>query len=431
MEYIYQYLWRHRLFGRSLQLTDGRPVEVLRPGRLNLDSGPDFFNALLAFEGRKVAGDVEIHVRASDWARHGHHRDPAYETVALHVVGQADSSAFTLSGRLLPVLSVSVPEGFSMTWEELTADRRGVRCSNHMPALSPLEKADWLGALAYERMEERAERVGQWLSESGGDWNRTFFIALARGLGFSLNGLPFELLAKSIPLNFLGRHADNPLQVEALLFGQAGMLAEGRFPEDSYYKVLCREYRFLRAKYDLRPLEPGVWKYSRIRPTSFPHRMVAMLARFVEPGLKLFDGLRQCSSNLDRLLPFFDRELRGYWAEHSAFGQEEATLRPRGVRLGKAKSILLAVNVAVPVLYAHALHHGDYELRERAADLLASLPPENNSVIGEWRRNGLDPADSMESQALMQLRREYCDAFRCRDCRFAYHHLKRNTPVAR
>lgn len=420
MEYLYQYLWRHSLFGKSLPLKSGGRVEVLYPGILNRDSGPDFFNSRLDFGQGEWAGNVEIHVKASDWYRHGHDRDSAYDSVILHVVGDADREVSVNDGRVLPTVEVSIPVDVKKTYDELMSDRAGVRCGNGIATIPSLSRTDWVETLAIERLQAKSQRIADLLGESGGDWSRVVFVTLARGLGFRLNSLPMEMLAKSIPGNYLGRHSDDLMQLEALLLGQAGMLNASGPDGDVYYDRLKREYDFLRRKYALTPLEPGIWKYSATRPQNFPERRIALLAKaFHDDGSLLLDRLRACDGDLKKTEEAFGWRLEGYWAKNLNF-RSRGSERRVPTQLGKQNRQLLVINVAVPVLYTYGVMSGDDRLTDRALGLLEQLPPEKNSRISQWAQAGLEAKDAFRSQALLHLRDSYCDCGRCDECRFAY-----------
>lgn len=422
MEVLYQYLWRYGLFGRILPLEGGGKVKVLNPGVLNLDAGPDFFNARLDFGTGVWAGNVEIHVKASDWYRHGHDSDPAYDSVLLHVVGINDKEVTGADGIAIPTTQVSIPQEVCITYAELCSDRKGVRCQAQLAAIPEVEKNIWIESLAIERLQQKAGRVLQMLDENGGDWARATFITLARGLGFGLNAEPMEQMARTILPNYLGRHSDNLLQLEAILFGQAGMLDPGNYPDDRYYKLLCREYSFLSRKYGLRPIGARMWKYARTRPDNFPHRRIAMLARALYGGLQLADKVLATDGDSDLAEELFNWELEGYWRTHTGFGTPES--EGISTTLSKGSRRLLIINVAVPLLYAYGVSHGDTEATEKAVDLLESLPAEQNSIMSVWQAGGVKANDAMRSQALLHLRKEYCDRGRCSDCRYAYSLIK-------
>lgn len=423
MELIYHYLWKHKVFGQPLTTVNGESLSVQSPGRHNEDSGPDFSDARITIGGQKWVGNVEIHVKASDWYAHGHDRDRAYDSVILHVVAVDDARVRRQDGREVPQVVVTMPPGFFMTYARLTADLKGTRCSSLLAELPPMVKTDWLESLAIERLHHKARRLLDYNTQAGNDWEQAVFTAVARGLGFGLNGQPFEMLAKSLPLKYVYHHADDLMQVEALLLGQAGFLDPQKHMFDEYFQELCREYMFLSRKYGLRPMRPEVWKYARTRPQNFPHRRIAMLARALHDGVRFSSGLVEADADIDKLLEFFDWRLDGFWGRHCGFGDMGGEIvMPR--TLSDASKELLIINVAAPFYYAHAQLTGDIELAERGANMLALLPGERNSKTASWRACGIDADDALRSQALIHLRDEYCDRNRCMDCRFGHYLLR-------
>lgn len=422
MEKAYQYFWHTRMFGRKMCDVSGSSVEVLDPGRHNTDAGPDFFNSKVCIGGEHWAGNVEIHVRASDWFRHGHDTDPAYDTVILHVVGVSDRRVGRPDGSLIPQVEITLPEDYFKTFSTLSGHDSVMRCREWLGSLPPLAVTDWLESLAVERLQAKAGRVADTLANCGGDWEQTCFVTLARALGFGLNGDPFEMLARSLPLKYLHHHSDNPMQIQALLFGQAAMLDSSSHIFDEYYQQLCREYYFLARKYGLRPMRREMWKYARTRPQNFPHRRIALLAKSCEGGFAMFSRLRDAAGDVERLRGLFDWELTGYWRDNFDF---DRTSPVTACTLSEASVNLMLVNAVVPLLYAYASHTGDADLAERAGEVLEQLPPERNSVIREWQEAGIEARTSFRTQALLHLRREYCEARKCLYCRFGHRMLRR------
>lgn len=423
MERLYQYLWKHSMFGRRLVLKDGREVTILRPGILNENSGPDFFAAKIKIKDTDWVGNIEIHVRASEWYRHNHDKDPAYDGVILHVVAIDDKDVKRGDGSIIPQVAVTFPEEFYSLYASLSENIRDVKCSLYLSSLNSVIKEDWLSTLAVERMQQKAERILEIHKESGGDWERTCFVAFARALGFGLNSDPFEMLARSLSLNHLSRHSDNLFQLEALLFGQAGMLDMNNHIFDEYYQGLCREYYFLAKKYNLRPLRQGVWKYARTRPSNFPHRRIAMLAQYLCGGFSMMTSIRETNGDEDKGRELFAMDLDGYWKTHYQFGSEEGTAPSA---LSRGSENLLLINLVAPLFYAYCSSIGDYEGAENAFSLWANLDAEKNTYIKQWEQAGVYCKDAMHSQALLQLRKCYCDAGKCLECRFG-HKLLRNT----
>ncbi|MDE6444659.1 MAG: DUF2851 family protein [Muribaculaceae bacterium] len=422
MEAIYQFLWQHTMLGRSLTDAAGHHIEILDPGRLNTDSGPDFFNAKIKVDGTEWIGNIEIHVKASDWFRHHHDSDPAYDNIILHVVGIDDKRIKRADGSQIPQVVTPLPPDFCTVYEHLSVHPAYLRCAPYLHTLSSIAVTDWLESLSIQRLQMKGERIRSILDSTGHDWEQTVFITLARALGFGLNGEPFELLARSLPLPILHHHSDNPMQLQALLFGQAAMLDQSCHIFDEYYQFLCREYYFLARKYGLHPMRPGLWKYSRTRPQNFPHRRIAMLAKACEGGFSMLAKIIDCIKERKSPDTLFNWRLEGYWHEHFSFDVEA---RAGSDTLSPASISLLVINAVAPLLYAYSAERGDLELGEKAIELLEDLPSERNSIIREWEGYGLKCDTALRSQALIHLRREYCEARKCLFCRFAHLFLRR------
>lgn len=413
MEKLYQYLWKNRMLGRDeFTLVDGRRVHVLDFGRLNTDSGPDFFNAKIKELSRPAgagaagnestvwAGNVELHVNASDWFRHGHHTDPAYDGVILHVVACDDARVCRRSGAVIPQLIITLPDGFMTLYSAMTVPEADIRCRPHLDSISRLYRDDWLESLAVERIQAKSERIIRILETTGNDWEQAAFVTLARALGFGLNSEPFEMLARSLPLRVIHKHSDDLQAIEALLFGQAGMLDPYLYPDDPAYQRLCREYGFLNVKYGLTPVST-IWKGSRMRPQNSPQRRIKYLAKMCLGGFSLLRRIIDNSGDLESMRRLFTT----------------ADMTP-------ASSDLLIINCAAPLLLAYSRMRGDERLEDAAIAMLAALPAERNAITKSWESVGIRADNAWRSQALIQLRKEYCDAGKCLYCRFGYRHLK-------
>lgn len=423
MEKLYQYLWKHSMLGRDLFLTDGSEIKILSPGILNENSGPDFFNAKIRVGDTIWIGNVEIHVKSSDWYNHKHDKDEVYDSVLLHVVAIDDGRVKRRDGSLIPQVCVTFPVEFYSLYSSLSESIRDVRCCHHLDDISKLVKESWLESLAVERMQEKSGRILDIYKLTKGDWEQTCFITFARALGFGLNSEPFEMVARSLPLKYLSRHSDNIFQLEALLFGQAGMLDMSNHIFDEYYQSLCREYYFLAKKYQLRPIRPDMWKYSRTRPGNFPHRRLAMLAQYLYGGFSLMAEILGANGNEDQSRELFVMSLEGYWENHIQFGSDESKVP---VALSEGSVDLLLINLVAPLIYAHSASVGDYEKGERAFNLWMDLRAERNTYIRQWDSYGVKSKDAMHSQALLQLRKKYCDSGKCLDCRFGHYLLRKS-----
>lgn len=425
MEALYHYLWKHRMFGSVMSSTSGKEVEIIDPGMHNRDAGPDFSSAVIRADGMQWAGNVEIHVKASDWKRHGHHSDPAYDSVILHVVGVNDETVKRTDGTEIMQVQVAPPAEFYSTYALLTESMDTPACLPWLNQIPRLHRSDWMSTLAVERLHDKATYIRTLLETTQGNWQAAIFITLSRALGFGLNGLPFELLAKSLSLNFVMRHRDNPLQVEAMVFGQAGMLDPSIYQYDEYYMLLCREYEFLKQKYGLVPMKEDVWKYSRTRPQNFPHRRLAILSTMLAQGMQLYSLMLEAKGDYDILMEFLDVAASDYWCYHSRFG-DVAARSPLPVRLSRSSREILLINVMAPFYMAYGALTGDSDMAEKGIDLLNSLNAEKNSIVSLWESHGLKACSAFDSQALINLKKNYCDKSRCLECRFGHYLLRQS-----
>ncbi len=420
MERLMQYVWQHRLLlCDDLVTVDGRPVKVIDPGQLNTGSGPDFFNAKLIIGDTYWAGNVEMHVRASDWHRHGHDGDRAYDSVVLHVVDRDDTRISRPDGREIPQLVMKCAPDFHSRYSQLV-DRSDIDlpCAADLASASPLHISDWLTAMGYERLYDKADRVTALLERFTGDWEETTYVTLARALGFGLNSEPMERLALSMPLRFLRKHSDSPIAIEALLFGQAGFL-EAEHGPDGYYDSLAREYRFLAHKFSLKPMMSPGWKTGRTRPQNLPYGRIATLANIIAGTRHLASRLIEAREVTDNI-ELFRMAPPPYWTTHYTFGSG-SQVPHEGLSLSSA--MVLAINVCVPVLAAYGMHIGDDRYTERAVEWLHQLPSERNHIVSLFARAGVSSRDAFSSQALIQARRRYCETHSCIFCRIGHRTL--------
>ncbi|MCM1320234.1 MAG: DUF2851 family protein [Muribaculaceae bacterium] len=431
MEKIMQYIWQWRLYGEpEKQLTDGRPVRIVHPGTLNIGAGPDFFNARIDIDGMCWVGNVELHVKASDWHRHGHDSDRGYDSVILHVVGQDDDSASRSDGSVIPQLLLPFDKERAELYKRLTDSSMPIRCGHKIADVSGLHRHDWIERAGIERLTVKSERLHQYVAEAGGDWNQGLFVMLARALGFNLNGEPLERLARSLPLNVIAKYSDSLFQLEALLMGVAGLLAREESPagDAGYYASLRDEYSFLAHKHGLSSLPASVWKMSGARPGNMPQRKLAHLARLLQREQSLFSALIEAQGDVERLMPLFQVDFEGYWSRHFTFGPP--TTRSYKSAISADMVRVLLINVVAPLYHAYGCYRGDYELEELAQTLLCSLPAERNSIMKMWAETAsLTPTNAFESQALIHIKRQYCDRSECLRCRLG-HKLMR-LPAAR
>ncbi len=429
MEQLLHYCWKHRMWpATGLITTDGRPVEVLDPGLHNHNAGPDFFNAKVKIGGTLWVGNVEIHDRASHWYQHGHDHDSNYDNVVLHVVGDADRDVQTSQGLYVPQTCLTVPPAVQENYEELLRTDSYPPCYRIIPSLTPLTIHAWTAALQTERLEQKTVAIQQRAQQANGSWEDALFTTLARNYGFGINGDAFEEWARHIPLAAIGKHRDDLFQIEAIFLGQAGLLDLPAVPEryqqsalnEGYFAKLRNEYQYLAHKFGMQPMDYKRWRFLRLRPQNFPHIRISQLANLYyqrKAGLSQLIECRDTASLADML----GTQVTPYWETHYTFGSESIA---NAKHLSPFSINLLIINTCVPLLFAYGRHTLREELCDRAFDILEQLKAENNHIIRMWRECGLEVKSAGDSQALIQLKKEYCDRRDCLRCRIGYEYLR-------
>jgi hypothetical protein len=424
MEALLHYVWKHKLYETGKLLTEaGMPIEIIDPGTHNPHAGPDFFNAKIRMENKTWAGNIEIHTASSDWYKHRHEKDKAYNSVILHVVETVDTQEICDStGRTIPQWMMKIPEQIKANYLFLLNNDTTIPCLGKIPEIPEVYLSDWKNALLIERLEQRTDSLLQRFNEYKGDWNEVFYIALSRNFGFGINNDAFERLSKSLPLRVIRKHQNSITQTEALFLGQAGLL-EDDYPEDDYFLELQKEYGFLRKKYTLNPLESQIFRSLRIRPSNFPHIKIVQLAGIIRKKQGLFSNVLTVSEP-ESLYPLFISETADYWLTHYRFGK---TSVKRTKNLGLSAIQLLIINTVVPLFFAYGKKKNAEIYTERAIRFLESLKPESNSIITQFSRTGMQIRNACDSQALMQLKREYCEQKKCAFCRIGHQLLTKET----
>ena len=411
-EEFLHFVWEYSLFDKSnLRTTDDEPLEIVSPGQHNTDAGPDFFNAKIKIGDMLWAGNVEIHCRSSDWRRHEHSRDKRYRNVILHVVADDDRPVTRPDGSSLPPLVVRYAPELDRRYAALLQSPEWVACGNAAAQIEPFRLHHFLGWLLFERLERRTQQIGVVLHATQNNWRTVFYRLLFRAFGFGVNADPFEMLAKATPLAAIGKHSCSLMQIEALLFGQAGFLQDEA--TDEYVGQLQKEYAFLQAKFSLTPLEKQMWKFLRLRPPNFPTVRIAQLAKLLQQSDELIDKILHFQ-HVDELYALFDVEPSPYWHTHFRFGKasEES---PK--RLGRASVERILINALAPFLFMYGRRQGDELLCDKALSLLDALPPESNQLIAGWAKSGVRAENAFYSQALIELKTNYCDTKQCLKCR--------------
>ncbi|MCM1020885.1 MAG: DUF2851 family protein [Muribaculum sp.] len=428
MERIMHYIWQHRLFVRpGLSTVDGQRICVVDPGAPNNGAGPDFFNAKLQIGGNMWAGNVEIHVKASDWFRHNHHNDRAYDSVVLHVVGTDDARIPRPDGSLIPQFVMPYSSEIEQSYKTLVAEAGGrMPCLSHAATMSSVAMRSWLDALAYERLYAKSDRILSLLKRHNGDWETVAYIATARALGFGINSDPFERLASALPLNIVRKHADSLPALEAMLFGQAGLLPETAF--DEYSDTLKKEYAHFANKFQLKALHDAGWKLSRTRPGNFPHRRIALLASLLHGNFSLMSRLTSVQNRAEAA-ELFSASLSPYWYSHFTFSPLSAAEAPETPdadhpAMTRQSADIVIINTVAPLLHAWGTLTHNNEIVETAAELWHQIKPENNIIVRRFVDSGIKCTDAFTSQALIQLYKSYCETRKCLYCRIGHSKLR-------
>jgi hypothetical protein len=412
-EEFLQYLWKYRLYRPGLTLVGGEPFELIHPGEQNFDSGPDFFNTRIRIGETIWAGNSEIHIKSSDWNRHNHQFDKNYSNVILHIVHENDSPVIREDGQPIPAIELKGKYDLGMfeRYRGFMQNKQWVPCSGLIERVSGFEKEAWLECLLIERLARKESYILEELKQTQYDWHETFYRALARAFGFKLNADVFESLVKTIPLKYLAKHKDNLIQLEALLFGQAGLIREeliGQYPQ-----TLWHEYNFLRKKFRLQPIKGHLWKFMRLRPSNFPTIRIAQFAMLINKSSGLLSKLLE-ARNYKELQQLLDVGCSGYWLQHYQF---DKTSPSREKRLGRDSVNLLVINTVVPFMFALGRQKDDQAIKDKALQLLQELRGELNSVTKKWASLGMDVRSAAQSQALIELKNNYCDLKKCLTCR--------------
>lgn len=419
MEQLLHYVWKHKLFPlKPLTTTEGVPVEIIDPGLSNPNAGPDFFNAKIKLNGVIWVGNVEIHLRASDWYRHHHDLDKAYETVILHVASDMDIQVRRPNGEAIPQLELHFPSYLLANYEELIRTAHYPACYRLIQHLPKMLLHSWMDSLRVERFEQKTAQIDQRLAHCNGDWEHSFFLTLARNFGFATNSDTFELWAQSIPLSAVNKHRDDLFQIEAIFFGLSGLLENA--PGD-YAEKLRKEYTYLQHKFEFKASEHLQWKLLRLRPANFPHVRIAQLAKLYHQSQGLLSQLMEAET-LEEIRKLLKTDTSPFWQTHFTFEE----LSPYQTKYLSQQSMdLLIINTVVPFLYAFGTHKDKQFLKNRASLFLEELAPENNYITRMWKECGLEAEHAGDSQALIQLKKNYCDAKKCLFCRIGYEYFKK------
>lgn len=415
-EQLLHYVWKFRLYPpASLTTGEGEMVEVLDPGIHNSDAGPDFFNAKIKIGEDLWAGNVEIHCSSIDWVKHGHHHDKAYNSVILHLSEKVNAVVCNEKGMQIPQCVLMIPDHIRRNADYLLYSNMQIPCKPLLSSLPLPLIHNWLEVLSVERMERKTNDIFTHLSRYNHSWDEVFYVLLSRNFGFGLNAEEFESLALSLPFNYILKHSNDLFQVEALLFGQAGMLANNRL-KDEYYNRLQKEYAFLKAKYGLESIEGFRFKNMRVRPLSSPQIRVAQLAALLQQSGRIFSRILE-NNEIQQLRLLFQTMPSDYWKTHYSFVK---TSPSAGKPLGTSSLDILLINTVAPLLFAYGKKTDTEVYCQRALQILETLKPEKNSIVNDFSDAGIIARHALDSQALIQLRKAYCDTRKCLYCRIGH-----------
>ena len=415
-EILLHYIWQHRLWaGFAQQTTDGREVEIISVGQHNRDAGPDFTNVHLRIGEQDWFGNVELHIHASDWYKHRHQTDTAYDNIILHVVCDADKKVYNSHGDAVAQCELRYPQNVDYLSQILQPATQmdsafgSIECSRQLLSDPTLLSEGWRKALLNKRMECKHQSIRQLLTITQQSWVHAFYITLAHNFGFHTNGIPFETLALQTPLSCLLKHRNSLFQITAILLGQSGLLTT-ETATDAESLALLSEYQFLGKKFSLTPMDAHLWKRARLRPQNFPEVRIRQFAQLLYQSEFLFADLVE-ETDISRLHTLL--ELRTPPAEASA---RIAPATPLG-----SKSIdILLINTVIPYKYAYALAREDTHGAEQALLLLQHIAPEDNTIIRQWKLLGQSIRNAADTQALIHLFQNYCQPHRCIHCEIGH-----------
>ncbi|HNQ69194.1 MAG TPA: DUF2851 family protein [Bacteroidales bacterium] len=405
------FIYKNRLWDKTnQQLITGEDFEIIDTGTHNLDSGPDFFNARIKIGDTDWAGNVEIHIKSSDWEKHNHRHDMSYNNVILHIVYNYDKPVLISGKYEIPTWEIKFPHILFNKYSEFKTNENHVHCHEYIELASNFKTRLWLDRMATERLEVKTDYITKLYEKYSGNFEEIFYISLARSFGTGINSEPFEQLAKSLPLSILSKYYDNIFKTEALLFGQSGLLDDAI--TDDYVIKLQKEYSFLRKKHGLTPIPTVTWKKSKLRPSNFPQIRIAQFAALMMNFRFLFSSIFE-NENLSDSEKYFKIEVSDYWKTHYVFGKQ---VKKSNVKLGINTFNTIAINTIAPVAFYYFQNYKVKNNADKIIDWMMKIKPEDNRETRIWKSLNITPDNAYESQALLNLKKNYCDKYKCLDC---------------
>ncbi|MFA8449452.1 MAG: DUF2851 family protein [Bacteroidales bacterium] len=422
-EKFIHFVWQYQLFHKAVYLVSGELLEVLNPGMLNLDSGPDFLSAKIRIGRTLWVGNVEIHINASDWKKHKHDNDKAYDSVVLHVVLNSDCSIYRLNGIEIPCLNLAhtIPDSVFTTYQKMLLSEKPY-CANMISSVPVFNITKWLERMGVERLTTKSCICDKELVYRQNSWEECFFTFLCRAFGGKVNQDPFECLSRIVPIKALAKQKNNLEDIEAILFGQAGFFCEEQRIKihDKYYNHLVANYKHLKNKYGLEEMDFKYWKFMRMRPGNFPSIRLAQLAFLIHSSSHLFRQTIE-AEKVDDLFRLMACTASSYWDTHFRFGVES---KNRKKRLGRGSQLSIVINGIIPLMFLYGKRKAKPEVVDKALSFLDSLPVEKNAIVQKFQKIKMPLFSAMHSQAVLHLYKNYCLQKRCLDCGIGYYLLR-------
>ncbi len=412
------FIWKYGYFSiHDLRTTEDKKLVIKSRGVHNHSNGPDFSNGSILIDDIEWLGHIEIHKQSSDWLAHKHQYDKNFDNVVLHVVWNEDKPILNAKGVRIPCLELRgrVKKSVLDTYEHLLLQKSWIACGSQLPALDTDKVKLWLQALAIEKLEQRAKDIFQLADQLQYHWEQIFIIYLFRAFGLKQNKEAFDALARKVPVELIKKYQHSPIKMEALLFGIGGFL-DNRKSVEAYHKQLTQEYHFLKHKHQLSDIPITYWKLGRVRPANFPTLRIAQLSNLLCANKSGFQFMIEASkeSILHQLAEVTTSE---FWKTHYQF---EKASKEKNKQLGKARIQLLLIHAIVPMLFSYGKYRKDDSLVEKAVDIFESIPAESNAIIAKWKSTGIHAKHALESQALLHLKKEFCDRYRCTSCQIGH-----------
>lgn len=420
-EDLLQFIWLNKLLQpKTLVTAGGKEIKVLKTGDLNRDAGPDFFNAQIAIDGIVLAGNVEVHVQTSDWIKHGHEQDANYNNLILHVVFNHDISLKQNESQAVEVLELKnyISKDTLQRFEAIYESKNSLPCEKQLYLVEDVKFSNWLQRMSVERLETKVTRLNKLHEITRGDLTQTFYTLLLRNFGFKVNALPFELLAKTLPVQLLLKHGDNLMQQEAMLLGQAGLLDEQM--EDKYIRQLQNEYTYLKTKYQLKPLDKKIFKFSRMRPANFPSIRLAQFAGWLNQHPEILQNPHNFSDPI-LIVESFNLKLSGYWQTHYSL---EGKKQDKALKMGLDSAQNILINTFAPFYFFYGIKTHKSEYLDLAIRFLEHCDFEKNTKTKLFLSKQAQLQTAAQSQACIELFDNYCSKKQCLQCGIAAAILK-------